>query len=750
MENEKDPINKVYNTIYFVNSNFVPKISVLLPVWKLDEFFSFAIHSLIAQTFSDFEVLILSSAEELERIESSFSKILDNRFRFVATPQDWPLGKVLNFGIRHSRGELIARADSDDISLPARFEEQIKFLDENPDVSLVGSWGEIFGSEEWIFSPPSKHSEIFVELFFGNIIMHPSVMFRKDFLYSHDLFYSEELRGTEDYELWSRWVLVGRLANIPKILVKYRKHSSAATPRNQDETNRIAKSVMESLFHTLVGQVSQSEINNHYELCNNRVNSIGEVLAEHEFLTKISKVNMTQSLLDKGYFDEYTKARTVRLLSQLVVSKGIPRKLQSPSAQFLRKIFLSNRYPIPAIRRVLKNFARLFISLVSHRSLFQFSKSSINVEDARSAIKSILFFVGCPEGESERYRVDNICEYLSEIGIGYVKIYEGDLPIDVSRFSFDLVVIFRTRLTQEVHKFIVGIRRLGVPLIFDVDDLVFEPSSVDFVGAMRQLGLEQRPFHFKEAQLQRRTLLMCNAATASTSLLVKKIKQLGIPSQLVPNSVNSIQIKTASVLNGSEKVPWVGIRLGFFSGSPTHQRDFETISDSLATFMSENRNVKLVIVGFLDIPPAFASLHAQIEFHDFCDYTKMLFLLSHLDALLVPLEYGNPFTAAKSELKIFEPALVKVPAIVANVGSYGETISHGHNGFLVDCDGDWLWLLRKFCLDKELLAKIGENAHLDFGKTFHYRNSGRTAVEFYQSVLDRFHEGLDFEGRLEN
>jgi glycosyltransferase involved in cell wall biosynthesis len=167
------------------------------------------------------------------------------------------------------------------------------------------------------------------------------------------------------------------------------------------------------------------------------------------------------------------------------------------------------------------------------------------------------------------------------------------------------------------------------------------------------------------------------------------------------------------------------------------------ISTALAKLLRLNPHVRLSIVGFLNLPKEFDSLHSQIEITDFCHYQEMLILLSGIDVILVPLEYRNPFTAAKSELKIFEPSLVSVPAIVSGVDSYADTIKHGIDGFLVGEEEDWFTALSTYCLDKPLLREVGAAAKIAFQDRFHFRNSGRIALTFYQDVLNRYRDGYD-------
>lgn len=188
-----------------------PKVSVVMPVFKhSEERLTSAIYSILDQTFSDFELIIIDGSSD-ENNFNIISKINDKRIRYFKIK-----GYIncLNFGIEHARGEYIARMDSDDISLPQRLEEQVNFLDNNLDVSLCSTLVEEFGLL-------NKTSSCKNELNLLNLIRkqefkHVAMMFRKEINLKYD-----NVKPCEDCLLYRKLLLQGyKFEIINKVLLK--------------------------------------------------------------------------------------------------------------------------------------------------------------------------------------------------------------------------------------------------------------------------------------------------------------------------------------------------------------------------------------------------------------------------------------------------------------------------------------------------------------------------------------------------
>jgi len=217
--------------------SYVPKVTVLLPVYNTEKFVRQAIESILGQTFTDFELLIIddASSDNTLRIVKLFS---DPRIRIIENKQNLKLAKTLNIGLKEARGEYVARMDDDDIAISERFEKQIAYLDSQVDISLAGTAitfidedGE-FGSSREV---PQTSVGTAYELMYGNPIFHSSIMFRKSDIISIGG-YDESFDYAQEYDLYIRLLESGyKVANINQVLMYFRKrlNSALSSPSSQ-------------------------------------------------------------------------------------------------------------------------------------------------------------------------------------------------------------------------------------------------------------------------------------------------------------------------------------------------------------------------------------------------------------------------------------------------------------------------------------------------------------------------------------
>lgn len=206
--------------------NTAPKISVLMTVYNSEKFLAEAISSVLQQTFSDFELVILDDCSK----DSSWSIIerfaqQDARIRPIKNEQNLGGCENLNKGLRLLRGEYMARHDNDDWSYPDRLQKQFDFLEEHPEVGIIGGSIEIIdvsgkkiGKRIYNLSDNDVRKKIFRYSPFA----HPLVMMRKSILDQVGCYYDASFAPADDYELWFRIGKVAKFANISDVLLKYR------------------------------------------------------------------------------------------------------------------------------------------------------------------------------------------------------------------------------------------------------------------------------------------------------------------------------------------------------------------------------------------------------------------------------------------------------------------------------------------------------------------------------------------------
>lgn len=221
----------------------IPKISVIMPVYNGEKYLKEAIDSILKQTFSDFELLLINdgSTDSTEAIIKSYD---DVRMIYIKNEKNLGLIKTLNKGLDLAKGEFIARMDQDDIALPTRFEKQINIFHKNPDIGVCGTWFTCFGEgiKEKTLQHPVNSESIKINLLGRSSLGHPTVMLRKSAM--ENLRYDENYQSAEDYEFWVSLSRVTRLYNIPESLLKYRVHQTNISVVENSLQSQTAKKII--------------------------------------------------------------------------------------------------------------------------------------------------------------------------------------------------------------------------------------------------------------------------------------------------------------------------------------------------------------------------------------------------------------------------------------------------------------------------------------------------------------------------
>lgn len=323
----------------------------------------------------------------------------------------------------------------------------------------------------------------------------------------------------------------------------------------------------------------------------------------------------------------------------------------------------------------------------------------------------VVFVIGCHDGESKRYRVYNVADALQGMGVRTLVLSDAQLPEMLARgVKARSVVLFRAAWSDELGRFIEAARAAGARVFFDVDDLVFEPESIDNVRVVQTFKPAERAAYLDGVQRYRRTLLACDAAICPTEFLRQRIEALGKPAHVLVNTVNRRQRELAKRLSRRQWSQGMPVRIGYFSGSNTHQVDFRACEPALLRIMEAHPEVRFVLVGILDLGPAWTRFSARVERVPFQPYEQMMETLASVDINLAPLEVGNPYCESKSQLKVFEAGLVGVPTVASRTRSFADAVEHGVDGFLATSESEWFDSLEALVKDAERRHTVGEQA----------------------------------------
>lgn len=305
----------------------------------------------------------------------------------------------------------------------------------------------------------------------------------------------------------------------------------------------------------------------------------------------------------------------------------------------------------------------------------------------------IAYFYNSPNCSSFRYRAMNMVDVLNNYGqdhvsAGYFFLNEVDYLLNVLD-SVDLLVVCRSGISAKLSELIYQSKRKGVKVFFDTDDLVFSTNKI--VTIMDSLNIDadtEVNLDYWYAYVGRisETLASCDSAIATNRQLADQLADnFSTPVAIVPNFMNVEQEQYSLELLSSPKPARECFRVGYFSGSPSHARDFQIVHEALASFMEKHEDVVLVIAGYIEAPACLEKFSDRIDYLPFTDFVNLQKNIYDVDLNIVPLQI-NEFTRCKSNLKYFEASFVKTVTLATDIPAYAEYINNGRNGFLTRND----------------------------------------------------------------
>lgn len=290
-----------------MNISVEPLVSVIFPAHNGELYVRDAIQSILDQTYTNFEFIILISGRTNQESKDIINSFSDKRIKKIFCNPEYNLPITLNYGIAESKGKYIARMDADDISLPGRLKREVEFMESHPEVTIAGSWAKTFGAKENIINHPVNYEEIKVNLLFQTTLVHPTVIMRKEMMEKNNLYYNPECYTSEDFELWSRAVEKVVVVNIPEILLLYRTHDLQATHQNKDKQIAIRAEVLTRQLLDIGIVPVQREIQIHYMITKFQSEYTENFLNEIQvWLEKIISYNSRAKKYDISYLNKVT------------------------------------------------------------------------------------------------------------------------------------------------------------------------------------------------------------------------------------------------------------------------------------------------------------------------------------------------------------------------------------------------------------------------------------------------------------
>lgn len=322
----------------------MPTVSVLMPVYNAADFLSAAIESVLCQSYTDWELIVINDGSS-DSSKAIISQCTDSRIKYFENPRNLGLIETLNRGIDLSEGQFIARMDADDVSLPYRLQEQVEFLQKNNDFVMCGTNAYVIDNndvETGRITNLSENADLQINLLFSDPFIHPSMLIRKDALVENK--YDKDYKHVEDYELWCRLAKVGKIANLTKRLLKYRWHQTNISIIHSDEQEQRKDEILTTQINRLGINPTVKEICLHkssfqlYSLGKKNIVQEVDLNEISNWFNKLIIANRGQKLYDQNKFIAYIWSRWC----VLCIGKKKYSKMLTPSFASYNLIVLSN------------------------------------------------------------------------------------------------------------------------------------------------------------------------------------------------------------------------------------------------------------------------------------------------------------------------------------------------------------------------------------------------------------------------
>lgn len=337
-----------------------------------------------------------------------------------------------------------------------------------------------------------------------------------------------------------------------------------------------------------------------------------------------------------------------------------------------------------------------------------------------------------------RYRAHNLIEALALAGHEGTFVALEDIPAQLPTIlSHDLVVIIR-RIRNDATTAVVGAaRRKGLPILYDADDYIFDPWILPYVEAFHTTMNQAGALRFMDEVGA--CLDLCDYFTGSTGYLAERATALGKDSFVIRNGLNAAQLSLSRLAVEQRNLRRRGsqTRIGYFSGTRSHQADFRVVYPALIRLLHERRDVRLAIAGHLDVGafPGLAPFLDQIEILPSCHWSELPSVIASVDINVIPLEL-TPFNEGKSNLKYYEAASVEVPSVASPTHILRDSITHGHNGLLARTTEEWYDGLTELIARSDWRRQLGQNALEHAMQNYAPNAVGAEAVAVYRQILD--------------
>ncbi len=757
-----------------------PLVSVIVRTKDRPKLLKRTLKSIANQTYRHLEVVVVNdggvelSVDELQSILGSIE------LKYIFLKNGAGRAGSANEGIRAATGKYVAFLDDDDEYYPEHIDvlvhclEGLDFKGAYTNCRMVRkefdpkikSWSD--DKELLVFGQPFSYEF----LLFENYIPLISIMFERTALLETGGF-DENLEKFEDWDLLIRFCSKYPLYHINTITCKYNSWSESMQilggPDRKSEDAYLR--VLSKHFFRLNPQiVAKWQFETRY-LMEGRYKNIFEPAAKRLLEVEKKRVMLEKKVSEYEFQIEDLKRKLGSYKNKNEQQAAIIKTLQQQISIFEREVqnlslelgAIYNSVSWKLINKLRKFALWLIPPDTRRRRLFEFlvkkpeSATAPNVTSTSSIRNSIQVNATKPKSfdpdnfsvcfvvnhldAGQRYRGYNMSEYLKYGGVESQVIQDTEVADSLTKiFDYDVIVLYRLFYSDYLAELVKELKRHGKVVVYDIDDYIFDDSALPYLNVRGVSKDELR----RVINNHRRAMDLCDYCIVSTDALSRILSGINKKAFVLRNGLSDELIKISKDALKNKLPDTDIIKIGYFSGTATHDRDFLEASDALIYVLENCRNVKLIVGGHLKLDKRFDVFidNGKVEFLPYVHWRYLPYNLVKAHINLVPLEQ-NIFNDAKSELKYFESAILQIPTIATPVESYKYAIRHGINGFLASSTEEWIECLEKLIKDRTLLKEMGANCYDHAISNYSPRAMSKKTVSVYKEIIELHLSSLD-------
>ncbi len=340
------------------------------------------------------------------------------------------------------------------------------------------------------------------------------------------------------------------------------------------------------------------------------------------------------------------------------------------------------------------------------------------------------------QGDTRRYRAFHLCEQFKLVNLLCSPSHVTDHRVKNVTEKAGLLILQRVAFDAIAAQIIDGARSRNAIILCDLDDLIFLRDSFQWIDSPDFADPIRARLYQENLERNRQTIEHCEGIIVSTDTLAEQVKSFDKPVWVHRNAFSLEMFACAEAARTTQPSSQNRVIIGYASGTPTHDRDFQLVRPVLQKLLEEYPSLHLHLIGHVRKGLDWGKASPRVHYLPFVPWRKLPHLLAQFSINLAPLRLDNPFSQSKSEIKYIEAALLKVPTVASPTAAFGYAIRHGENGFLANSGEEWENCLRKLIENPPLRTAMGEVAYQDVLARYSPWVRAQEAVKLLNSIID--------------